>query len=63
MVSSATALNLHHMTMQNMNDLHYYWHTWENRWLADINVNADRPLIREMASGEFWFGKICEKLR
>lgn len=62
MVSSAVALNLNFITMQNMSDLHYYWHTWENRWLADINVNADRPLIQEMACGEFWFGKICDKL-
>jgi len=62
MVSSAVALNLNFMTMQNMGDLHYFWHTWQNRWLADFNVNADRPLIKEMASGEFWFGKICEKL-
>ena len=63
MVSSAAMLNLNFITMQNMNDLHYFWHTWENRWLADINVNADRPAIPEMAAGEFWFGKICEKLR
>jgi hypothetical protein len=63
MVSSAATLHLHAVTMQNMNDLHYFWHTWENRWLADINVNADRPAIKEMAAGEFWFGKICETLR
>jgi hypothetical protein len=62
LVSSAAALNLHCFTMQNMNDLHYFWHTWENRWLAEININADRPAIKEYASGEFWFGKICEEL-
>lgn len=63
MVSSAATLHLNFFTMQNMNDLHYFWHTWENRWLADINVNADRPAVKEMAAGEFWFGKICEELR
>jgi hypothetical protein len=63
LVSSAAALHLNFFTMQNMNDLHYFWHTWENRWLADINVNADRPAIKEMAAGEFWVGKICEELR
>lgn len=63
MVSTAAALHLNTATMQNMNDLHYYWHTWENRWLADINVNADRPVIKELACGEYWYGKICELLR
>lgn len=63
LVSSAAALHLNFFTMQNMNDLHYFWHTWENRWLADINVNADRPAVKEMAAGEFWYGKICEELR
>lgn len=62
LVSSAAVLHLNCFTMQNMNDLHYFWHTWENRWLAEINVNADRPAIKEMAAGEFWFGKICEEL-
>ena len=62
MVSSAATLHLHCVTMQNMNDLHYFWHTWENRWLADININADRPAIQEFAAGEFWYGKICETL-
>lgn len=63
MVSSAAALHLNFFTMQDMNDLHYFWHTWENRWLADININADRPAVKEMAAGEFWFGNICEHLR
>ena len=63
MVSTAAALHLNVLTMQNMNDLHYYWYTWENRWLAEINLNADRPLIKEMAAGEYWYGKICEQLR
>jgi hypothetical protein len=63
MVNAAACLHLNFFTMQNMNDLHYFWHTWENRWLADINVNADRPAVKEMAAGEFWFGKICEQLR
>lgn len=62
MVSSAAALHLPINTMQDMNDLHYYWHTWENRWLADLNVNADRPVIKEFAAGEFWFGKIANTL-
>jgi hypothetical protein len=30
LASSAVALHLHFFTMQNMNDLHYFWHTWEN---------------------------------
>ena len=62
MLSSAAALHLNICTMQNMNDLHYYWHTWENRWLADINLNADRPAVKEFAAGEFWKGKICNEL-
>lgn len=62
MLSSAAALHLDVITMQNMNDLHYYWHTWENRWLSDINVNADRPVIPEFAAGEYWFGKIANNL-
>ena len=62
MVSSAASLHLNFMTMQDMNDLHYYWQTWENRWLADLNINADRPAIPEFAAGEFWFGKIANKL-
>lgn len=62
MLSAGAALHLHLFTMQNMNDLHYFWHTWENRWLADININADRPVFKEMAAGEFWFGKISEEL-
>jgi hypothetical protein len=62
LVASAAVLNLHCFTMQNMNDLHYFWHTWENRWLNELNVNADRPAVKEYAAGEFWFGKICEEL-
>lgn len=62
LLSSAAVLHLNVITMQDMNDLHYYWHTWENRWLADININADRPIIPEFAAGEFWFGKIANKL-
>ena len=62
MLSSAAALHLDVMTMQDMNDLHYFWHTWENRWLADVNINADRPIISEFAAGEYWFGKIANKL-
>ena len=62
MLSSAVSLHLNVQTMQDMNDLHYYWHTWDNRWLADINVNADRPIVPEFAAGEFWFGKIANKL-
>lgn len=62
MLSAAAALHLNVYTMQNMNDLHYFWHTWENRWLADINVNADRPIIPEFAAGEYWFGNIESKL-
>lgn len=62
MVSSAAALHLHCVTMQDMNDLHYFWHSWENRWLADINHNADRPLIPEFVAGEYWFGKIASHL-
>lgn len=62
MVSAAAALHLPINTMQNMNDIHYFWHTWENRWLADINVIADRPAIPEFAAGEFWFGKIANTL-
>ncbi len=46
-----------------MKDLNYYWHTWENRWLADINLNADRMLIKEIVGGEFWTGKIANMLR
>lgn len=63
LVSSAAALHLNFFTMQNMCDIHYFCHTWEDRWLADINVNADRPAVKEMAAGEFWYGKICEELR
>ncbi len=62
LLSAAAMLHLHCFTMQNMNDLHYFWHTWENRWLSELNVNADRPAIQEFAAGEFWFGKLCEKL-
>jgi len=62
MLSSAVALHLNVITMQDMNDLHYMWHTWENRWLADINTNADRPIVPEFAAGEYWFGKIATKL-
>lgn len=62
MLSAAAALHLNVQTMQDMNDLHYFWHTWENRWLADINVNADRPLIPEFAAGEYWLGKIANRL-
>lgn len=62
MLSSAVALHLNVMTMQDMNDLHYFWHTWENRWLADINVAADRPAVPEFAAGEFWFGKLANKM-
>jgi hypothetical protein len=62
LVSSAASLHLHCFTMQNMNDLHYFWHTWENRWLAELNVNADRPAIKEYAAGEFWKGKLCDEL-
>jgi len=46
-----------------MKDLNYFWHTWENRWLADINLNADRMVVRELVGGEFWYGNICNKLR
>lgn len=62
MLSSAVTLHLNVNTMQDMNDLHYMWQTWENRWLADINTNADRPLIHEFTAGEYWFGKIATKL-
>lgn len=62
MLSAAAALHLNVITMQDMNDLHYYWHTWENRWLAEVNIYADRPAIPEFAAGEFWFGKIANKL-
>jgi len=63
MVSSAVALHLNTITMQFMKDLNYFWHTWENRWLADININADRMVVRELVGGEFWYGNICNKLR
>jgi len=63
MVSSAAALHLNVITMQNMKDLYYFWHTWENRWLADINLNADRPAVKEMVGGEFWYGNIANQLR
>lgn len=62
LLSAAVALHLNVITMQNMNDLHYFWHTWENRWLSDINTNADRPVVPEFAAGEYWFGKIANKL-
>jgi hypothetical protein len=63
MVSSAAALHLNVVTMQYMKDLNYYWHTWENRWLADINLNADRMAIRELVGGEYWYGLISNVLR
>jgi hypothetical protein len=63
MVSSAAALHLNTITMQYMKDWHYFWHTWENRWLADININADRMVIKELVGGEFWSGKVTNQLR
>jgi hypothetical protein len=62
LLSSAATLHLNCITMQNMNEVHYFYQTWENRWLADVNINADRPAIKEYAAGEFWFGKLCEEL-